>query len=102
LIVVRPGARYQLECYAKTDSLITPEGPRVAIITNNSLIEIAASGPIPAGTSDWQRIVLNFAVPPDARALCIKIKRIPRFAYDDPTKGTIWLDDFKLIEQDQK
>lgn len=102
VVVVRPGAHYQLEGYAKTAALVTPEGPRVAVVGNNSAADIVASDPIPAGTSDWQRIVLNFVAPVDARAVTLKIKRVPRFAYDDPTTGTVWFDDFKLIEQDHR
>lgn len=102
VVVVRPGAHYQLECYARTVALITPEGPRMAVVNHNSSADIVASDPIPAGTSDWQRLVLNFVAPVDAHAVMLKIKRVPRFAYDDPTTGTVWFDDFKLIEQDHR
>jgi len=31
LVSIRPGARYRLECYFKTNKLDTPEGPRVVV-----------------------------------------------------------------------
>ena len=36
----------------------------------------------------------------DAVAVTIKLIRIPKFSYDEPTRGTIWLDDFNIVEVD--
>jgi tetratricopeptide (TPR) repeat protein len=102
LIVVRPGGRYRLECYGKSESLVTPEGPRLVVIDAASQAEIAASDPIAAGSSDWHCIAIEFVAPQAARAVLVKIKRVPRFSYDDPTKGTVWFDDFTLTEQDAR
>jgi hypothetical protein len=102
LIILRPGARYRLECYVKSESLITPEGPRVVVTDITSQAEIAASAPIAAGSSDWHPIAIEFVAPQAARAAAIRIKRVPRFSYDDPTRGTVWFDDFTLTEQDAR
>jgi len=32
-------------------------------------------------------------------AVLISIKRKPKFSYDEPTRGTVWFDDFSLKEQ---
>jgi hypothetical protein len=100
LAVVRPGARYRLECYVKTDALVTPEGPRIAVTNITLQSDIAVSDAVAAGTSDWHRIAIDFVAPQSAQAIVIKIKRVPRFSYDEPTKGTVWFDDFTLTEQD--
>ena len=100
LAVVRPGARYRLECYVKTDALVTPEGPRIAVTNITLQSEIAVSDAVAAGTSDWHLIAIDFVAPQSAQAVVIKIKRVPRFSYDEPTKGTVWFDDFTLTEQD--
>jgi tetratricopeptide (TPR) repeat protein len=102
LVIPRPGARYRLECFVKTDALVTPEGPRVVVTNAASQADIAASDPIASGSSDWRRIEIDFVAPQAVRALAIKIKRVPRFSYDDPTKGVVWFDDFILTEQDTK
>src|SRR5438045_9223265 len=31
LVLVKPGVRYRLECFIKTEGLLTPEGPRLAV-----------------------------------------------------------------------
>jgi tetratricopeptide (TPR) repeat protein len=96
LVALRPGARYRLECYAKSTDLMTPEGPRLAIFNGNSIL--ATSEPVAEGTSDWRQLVVNFVAPTDNSPKFISIVRIPKFSYDDPTKGTIWFDDFALTE----
>jgi tetratricopeptide (TPR) repeat protein len=103
IIVLKPGASYQLECYAKAEDLITPEGPRVAVIGQNGLI--AESDPVTADLTDWQKLTISFVAPagPAGRAgekaATVSIVRTPKFSYDDPTSGTIWFDDFTLMER---
>ena len=97
-IVVRPAARYRLECFVKTDRLETPEGPRIVVTDAPSSTELAKSDPISSGSSDWRPITIDFTAPPGARAVTVTIKRIPKYSYDNPTSGTIWLDDFVLTE----
>jgi len=97
-VVLRPGARYRLEFYARTERLETPVGPRV-VVSEGSSMEIVRSDPIPGGTAGWRAMAIDFTAPATARAVVIAIKRVPRFSYDNPTSGTIWLDDFVLTEQ---
>lgn len=103
LVLVRPGARYTLECYAKAGGLETPEGPRVVIADRASPAWIAASEPVAHGSGDWRRIAVDFVAPQSANgalsAVFVSIKRKPKFSYDEPTSGTVWFDDFSLKEQ---
>jgi tetratricopeptide (TPR) repeat protein len=96
-IVLRPGAGYHLECYAKAKDLITPEGPRVVVIGQSGMI--GASDPVRADSDDWQRLTISFVTPANQAAATLAILRTPKFSYDDPTKGTIWFDDFTLVER---
>lgn len=98
LVPVRPGARYVLECYARTSDLDSPEGPRV-VVTDVSGAWVAVSESIGLGTNDWRRLSIEFALPPGASdAVFVSIKRKPKFSYDEPTRGTIWFDDFSMRE----
>jgi tetratricopeptide (TPR) repeat protein len=99
IIQVRQGARYMLECFAKTERLETPEGPRIVVAESTSATEIATSPPLAVGSTDWRRVAFEFTAPAGGRAVMITIKRIPRYSYDDPTRGTVWFDDFVLSEQ---
>jgi hypothetical protein len=96
-IVLRPGAGYQLECYAKVKDLSTPEGPRIAVIGQSGLI--GASGPVLADADGWQRLTISFVAPANQTAAILTIVRTPKFSYDDPTRGVIWFDDFTLVER---
>ena len=97
-VVVRPGSRYRLECYVKTDRLETPEAPRVVVLDQSSSTEIATSEPLPSGSNDWRLVSLEFTAPPNARTATVTMRRLPKFSFDKPTRGTIWFDDFALTE----
>jgi tetratricopeptide (TPR) repeat protein len=96
LVVLRPGVRYHLECYAKTGDLLTPEGPRIALMNRNGLI--ATSQPVLERATDWQLLSVDFVAPQDTSPVFVAIVRIPKFSYDEPTRGSIWFDDFSLSE----
>lgn len=98
LVVVRPQARYRLEFYVKARDFVSPEGPRFVVAHSRTGIEVAASAPIAEGAYDWQRVTLEFVAPADWGGLLLSIKRVPKFSYDEPTRGTLWLDDFSLTE----
>jgi tetratricopeptide (TPR) repeat protein len=102
LVVLRPGARYRLECYAKSEGLVTPEGPRV-VVTDNASNWVAASEPVAAGSNDWKLLAVEFVAPryntTSASPVLVSVKRKPKFSYDEPTQGTIWFDDFTIKEQ---
>ncbi|MFP5265437.1 MAG: hypothetical protein ACLGJB_26420 [Blastocatellia bacterium] len=102
LVVLRPGARYRLECYAKSEGLVTPEGPRV-VVTDNASNWVAASEPVAAGSNDWKLLAVEFVAPRyntvSASPVLVSVKRKPKFSYDEPTQGTIWFDDFTIKEQ---
>lgn len=96
-LVLKPGASYQLECYAKAQDLITPEGPRIAIFGQNG--PLGFSSPVTADLDGWQKLTVNFVTPANQGVVVLAVVRIPKFSYDDPTRGTIWFDDFKLVER---
>jgi hypothetical protein len=97
-LLVRPGAQYRLEFFVRTEGLVTPEGPRIVVTDSKSSPALAQSEPVPAGSSDWRRQAIDFVAPATSRSVIIAIRRTPKFSYDDPTKGTIWFDDFSLTE----
>ena len=99
LIPVRAGARYRLSCFVKTDGLVTTEGPRIAVEERKTSKSIVESEAIAADSKDWTPLTVDFIAPAGTTALIIKIKRVPRFSYDEPMRGSIWLDDFTLTEQ---
>ncbi|MEP7273084.1 MAG: carbohydrate binding domain-containing protein [Acidobacteriota bacterium] len=95
-VLVRPGQRYFLSAWVKTNALQTPEGPRLVVTLPDRTTQIAASAPVKAGTDDWQELSVTFTVPPGLEAVIVQIKRIPKFSYDEPTRGTVWFDDFRV------
>ena len=101
LVILRPGARYRVECYAKSEGLASSEGPRLAVTDKSSNV-IAQSEPVAAGSNDWKMLSVEFVAPKvtgDAPAVYVSVKRKPKYDYDEPTRGTVWFDDFMMKEQ---
>lgn len=102
MAILRATRSYRLECYVKTEELVTPEGPRVVVSGSNPAIWLASSEAVTERRSEWRQVVLDFVAPKDdsrdSTAVLVSIQRRPRYSYDDPTTGTVWFDDFKLTE----
>jgi hypothetical protein len=106
LLLVQPGSRYRLQCYARAAGTITAPGPRVVVTGAKGSVPLGASAPIAAGANDWQLLTVDFLVPQseseDVFAVVIGINRTPEFSYDDPTRGAVWFDDFTLTKVGDK
>lgn len=94
LLPVTPGARYELECYARSKDLRAPAGPHLAVLNNGDVL--SASEPVATGDSDWQRLAVTFTAPANTPVLTVAIRRIPQFSYEEPMQGAVWFDDFAL------
>src|SRR6185369_4170740 len=96
LIPLRPGSKYRLTFYVKTENLVTPDGPQIVVVGRPNETVIAATPTLDAGTYDWRQMILNFVAPGGVTAVSVSVKQTPQFSYVDPTTGTVWLDDFVL------
>jgi tetratricopeptide (TPR) repeat protein len=94
-LALEPGRRYRLEAMVKSEGLVTTEGPRLAIEQNDT--PLAQSPALPAGTWDWQQISFEVVAPAAGGVVVFDIIRTLKSAYDTPMKGSIWLDDVKLV-----
>lgn len=98
-VMIQPGGKYHLEFFAKSEELITPGGPQIAILRVDNRATIASSAPVPSGSNDWQRMAVEFTAPANAYAVLVAVKQIPQFSYSEPTRGVVRFDDFRLTAQ---
>jgi Tfp pilus assembly protein PilF len=101
-MVLAPGKKYRLEYFVKTDKFSGFSAPGDLVITLvdlKTMTDLAKSPAITAGTVDWQPVSLEFVVPAGSSGFLLTLKRTPQFSYDEPTKGSIWLDDFSIRER---
>jgi tetratricopeptide (TPR) repeat protein len=94
-VVVEPVTTYRLECYMRTEDIISPSTPVLVALeaTDNSLM--GSSKPIPAGTNDWQLVTFDFTTRYDG--ITIAFARNPCAAGQIcPIFGTVWYDDFTI------
>jgi Tfp pilus assembly protein PilF len=112
MIVVRRDAHYRLDCYVRAEGLVTTDGPRIAVTSDSG--QLASSEAIPAGSYEWQPVIVDFAAAqhsgslPGSQtnrqgdsaevALWVSLVRTPKYSYDEPMRGRLWLDDFSVTE----
>ena len=96
-VIVEPRAMYRLEYYVRTEELISASKPILTIqdaVDNALLVETA---PLASGTSDWQKVTVEFKTNPKHDGIIIGFRRAP---CDEgqicPIFGTVWYDDFSL------
>lgn len=97
LVILKANVHYRLECYALAKNLVTPEGPKISLVGPKGVL--AVSQAVATDAPNWQHLVVDFNAPSEDVAAYVAITRIPKADYDEPTKGIIWFDDFKLTEQ---
>lgn len=102
LVAVQPSTRYRLEYYVRTESLngtgtfLTLIGDAGGAGQPPRAEPLAASAPLPLGTSAWQQVTLEFTTGPGTQAVAVRVEREPCVAASCPVFGKIWYDDFNL------
>jgi Carbohydrate binding domain len=95
-IVVQPNTQYHFECYARTETLTSASPPVILVFDAADSSQLAASAPLPTGTSDWQKISIDFTTK-NSDGITVLIGRLPCSVSDIcPLFGTAWYDDFIL------
>ncbi len=95
-VVVKPGTRYRLRFWVRTENLKSAGMPQVEIVNANDDQSIARSPVFAASAPDWQEVLVEFRSPDNCAAVNIRTARA--FCGDDcPLSGTLWYDDFELI-----
>ncbi len=98
IILLRPGARYRLECFIQTKQLVIREGLRIVLLNQANSLPLASSAPIVTTPSGWQRLAFEFATPANATTAKLILQRTPKFIYEEAAKGLLWLDDISLTQ----
>jgi tetratricopeptide (TPR) repeat protein len=98
LIVVQPGQQYRLRFFVKTKNIPSDErqAPSVEVVDAIQPERFSVKQVVPAGTSDWRELSLDFTPPPETRGVQIRIRN-RRIQYVDLARMTeVWFDDFSL------
>jgi tetratricopeptide (TPR) repeat protein len=95
VVAVAPNARYRLSFWYRAENLRSAGNPLIEIVNANDDKLIKASEAFPSGTNDWRQVSLEFAAPPNAEGVVVRVGRAQCGA-QCPIFGTIWLDDFQL------
>lgn len=99
LVVVKPSTLYRLSFEARTSDLATG-GPPVVVVKQRggSNDEIARSGPLPTGTTDSMKSIMEFKTSASTHAIDIAVARQKCSSLPCPIFGKLWLKTFELEE----
>ena len=95
LVAVEPSARYTVSFMLRTENLRTGGEPLIEIVDANSDNMIVTTQRFPLGSNEWQKITVEFVVPPTCDGITIRTSRAS-CGETCPISGTIWYDDFKI------
>jgi hypothetical protein len=97
-VVAEPGTQYRVEFYARAEDIISASTPVVVIFDAADGKTLGSSRPLPTGTSDWQKVTIDFTEPPGHDGIRLGFYRGPcgSDAQICPIFGTAWYDDFNL------
>jgi tetratricopeptide (TPR) repeat protein len=97
-IAVEPGARYRLECYVRTEDLVSASTPGLAVSDAFDGAILAGTLALPTGTNDWKKVTLDFTANAKHDGITVGFFRNPCSgdAQLCPIFGTVWYDDFNL------
>ena len=94
-MLLNPGSRYRLSYQVRSQDLMNAEELRVAVVSPSSG-RIVESVLVAGGSKDWRTEAFEFTAAEPAAF--VAIQKLPRFSYEEPTRGTVWFDDFVLRE----
>jgi tetratricopeptide (TPR) repeat protein len=94
-VALEPGGKYRLTFMLRTENLRTAGSPQIAITAGAENALVGISPPFPTGTNDWQKVIVDFAVPPTADGVIVFTSRV-NCGEGCPIAGTIWYDDFQI------
>lgn len=94
LVLVDPGAHYQLRFAVRSEGLVSGGLPFVSVMDGGDNKVLGQSDKFPT-TGDWREYTIEF-VGPSAGAVRIELQRQPCSTLPCPIFGRLWLDDFLL------
>ncbi len=98
VVRVKPGSRYTLKGYIKTDSLTTANGIVISVYGHNCKGLYKKSDAI-TGTNFWREVSFDFDTPADCNAAVVRIARERSTKFDNKIEGTAWIDGITLRQQ---
>ena len=95
LVLVEPGAHYQLRFAARSENLVSGALPLVVVMEAGTNKMLGQSGQLPT-TDAWREYTIDFDSGQLASAIQIALQRQPCNSSSCPIFGRLWLDSFSL------
>src|SRR6185503_14686106 len=93
LVLVEPGAHYQLRFAARSEGIVSGSLPLIVLIDADADKRLGQSDQFPT-TGPWREYTIDFASSQAASAILITLQRQPCGSSTCPIFGRLWLDAF--------
>jgi hypothetical protein len=97
VVAVTPQTPCRLAFWWHEKGLTTDQLPFVEV-SGYDAKGLYARSPALQGARRWQREEMTFTPPADCHAVVVRLRRRPSDRFDNKIRGSLWLDDFELIE----
>ena len=96
-VPLKPNTEYLLKANMKTQAVTTKSGLKIEIIGIGGKFR-STSEPL-TGDNDWRELMVAFRTPPQSQGGLVRIRRERTDKFDRFISGTVWVDNFSLIEK---
>jgi len=96
LVLIEPGAHYQLRFVVRSESIVSGGPPLLAVIDADTNKILSQSDQFPKATDGWREYTIDFGSGSSASAVQITLQRQPCDKSPCPIFGRLWLDRFSL------
>jgi hypothetical protein len=100
VVRIKPGTRYQLTAYVRSDNLTSDSGPRLRTIEMGCADCAARVSDPTLGTTAWHPVSVEFVTQPQTTAVRISFWRPQDRTSSRDITGKVWLDDVTLRQMD--
>lgn len=89
--------RYRFSAYVRTEGVTTDSGVRFFMYDPFHPTQVQTLTANMTGTNPWTPVNTELITAADTDLLVIALRRIPSWKFDNKLRGTVWVDDVRLV-----
>ena len=95
IVPLPSGTDYRLSFWWRGLNISTDQGPFIDL-AGYDCAGFYVRGPMLLGSAGWRETQIEFAPPPDCKAVRLRLRRTTSSRFDNKIEGSVWLDDFRV------
>jgi len=96
---LKSDTEYVLSAYVKTEALTTKSGLKIEVVGVGQPLQGVSETLI--GDNAWRELIVSFRTPAQLQGGLVRVRRDKTDKFDRYISGTIWIDNFQLVEKNR-